>query len=397
MATATLPVLALVLALALQVVAYGPLPTVRRRQTRQVRVVRALWGNKYSEFSKRERDPLEVALEEARVKEASARREERLRGTTVPIQVDAHVHMDAGTGMRKGKAKAKAKAADGSSSSSSYASVASAGSKSGKLSLSSPIHRTAESIVPTDAFTFGYMEIGKVLGPHGIKGEVKIKFESDFTQARVAAGETLFVKRPNRRTPRPITVAEGRPATDGVYLIKFTGIASRSMARALRDFSVYTRAEARPELGSDEYLIRDLVGAEVWNLDAAENEDALVGTVEGVVPPDELCSPSVAQFMHAMLEVRVYASKNKELVLIPLVPAIVSSVERGGAGMGVDEGAIARVNIHPPSGLLDLTYTETVRVSLRGFLPACATISDDGRTQLFRYREDERREKTRNK
>lgn len=359
--------------------------------------MRALRGNKYSEFSKGERDPLEVAMEEARVKEAGARREERLRGTTVPIQVDTHVHRDAGTGRRKGKtkAKAKAKAADGSSSSSS--SAASAGSKSGKSSLSSSIHRAPESIIPTDAFTFGYVEIGKVLGPHGIKGEVKIKFESDFTQTRVAAGETLFVKRPNRRTPRPITISEGRPATDGVYLIKFTGIASRCMAQALRDFSVYTRAEARPELSSDEYLIRDLVGAEVWNLDAAEDEDALVGTVEGVVPPDELCSPNVAQFMHAMLEVRVHASEEKELVLIPLVPAIVPSVERGEAGAGVDEGAIARVNVHPPVGLLDLTYTETVRVSVRGFLPARATISDDGRTQLFRYRKDERREKTRNK
>jgi len=216
------------------------------------------------------------------------------------------------------------------------------------------------------------------LGAHGIKGEVKLKLESDFAEVRVAAGQTLFVRRPNRRTPRPIEVTAGRAAADDVHLVKFRGVASRSMAQALKGFMVYTRKEWRPQLEDDEYLIRDFIGAAVWNLDHPDGP-MRVGLVHGVVPPDELCSPSVAKFMHAMLEVRVqeFGAGDKELLLVPLVPSIVLAVERDGYSQ-----AITKVNIKPPPGLLDLTYTEKKRVSIRGFLPALATISDEDRAQL---------------
>jgi hypothetical protein len=118
-----------------------------------------------------------------------------------------------------------------------------------------------------------------------------------------------------------------------------------------------------------------------------------VGTVAGVVPPDELCSPAAAKLMHAMLEIRLVrapgppaalptdavdrgAEKDGDgdgddddddadapLCLVPLVPSIVAHVD------------VARrlLVLTPPAGLLDLTYVEKKKTAaLRGFLPEVA-------------------------
>jgi len=51
------------------------------------RKVVSVWGNKYSKFSKKERDPLEVAIAKDELAKQGRESKETLRGTTVPVPV----------------------------------------------------------------------------------------------------------------------------------------------------------------------------------------------------------------------------------------------------------------------------------------------------------------------
>lgn len=278
--------------------------------------------NKYSKFSKKESmDPLEEAIAKANLLEVSRLMalQASSRGTTVPTVA-------------------------------------------GSTNISNTLNKqdcfqniSISNIVPSDPYTFGYIRIGSIINVHGVKGELKIKFETDFIETRIKANSVLFVKKPNRLSPRPIKVMSGRKQVDDMYLIFFDGITTRMTAAALKGYEVFVKSSDHPTLNVDEYLIRDLVGLHCYLTDSLEYPVAIV---EGVVPPDELCSHAVASLMHSMLEVRKIGTK--ELSLIPFVPEIVLSVD-----------LISRkIVLNPPKGLLEISYEEKqTKVAIKGFLP----------------------------
>ena len=247
-----------------------------------------------------------------------------------------------------------------------------------KQANSSVSFGNVSNIVPSDPFTFGYIRIGSIIGPHGVKGELKAKLETDFAESRISPKSVLYIKKTNRLAPRPITVQFGRRQVDDMYLLSFEDITTRTGAMVLKNYEIFVKSADRPELGRDEYLIRDLVGLQCHLVNekagkiaieagggaeagvVATAKGPMVGVVVGVVPPDELCSPAVAALMHSMLEVRKAGSK--ELVLVPLVPSIVVSVD-------LVQGTIL---LDPPKGLLEVTYLEKEKIVLKGFLPEVA-------------------------
>ena len=223
------------------------------------------------------------------------------------------------------------------------------------------------NIIPADPFTFGYVKIGVILGSHGVKGEVKIQLETDFGDYRIQPGNILFIKRPNRRSPRPITILSGRMTTNNIYLVSFHGIEDRIAANVLRNYNVYGRNDDIPRLMDDEYMIRDLVDLECYHHRDVNNSDALpIGIVAGVVTPDELCdTPSISKLMHSMLEIRKIGDSasigSDDFCLVPLVKEIVTNINLKSK----------RIYLDPPEGLLELGYKEVKKYTLRGFLPAC--------------------------
>jgi 16S rRNA processing protein RimM len=156
-----------------------------------------------------------------------------------------------------------------------------------------------------------------------------------------------------------------------MFLISIQGIVNRLSAAVFKQYSVYIRADNRPKLNSNEYLIRDLVGLKCFVAPSV----LPFGIVVGVVTPDELCEGSAAALMHSMLEVKLQPSG--ALCLIPLVPAIVLEVDLERGQLLVD----------PPTGLLELTYAPSeVNKALRGFLPGRATgITEEERRYLVRH------------
>lgn len=241
-----------------------------------------------------------------------------------------------------------------------------------------------KAIDPYDPTTYGYTELGTILGPHGVHGLLKIAAVTDFPE-RLCKPGIRHLKAQNRRSPREIRLLEGRHRLKNEYLIKFEGISDRNEAVKLRGSTLFARQEERPEdLGEDEYLVTDLVGLDVqlvtgYGEDDIEDEDVesddgdvgdsssmggkFVGVIRGVVLAEEMCSiPGLGQ---DLLEVVLPRGKlgtpswRDELVLIPLVPSIVPTVD-------IERGL---VYIDPPGGLLDLTYVNEETVRIKGFLP----------------------------
>ena len=233
------------------------------------------------------------------------------------------------------------------------------------------------SIDPYDPATYGYTELGTILGPHGVLGQLKVAGVTDFPERLCNAG-VRHLKYPNRRSPRSINLLSGKKVANEQYIITLEGIGDREGAAKLRGATLYARQEERPNaIEDDEYLVRELVGLEVFldddslesdtNNEDDTDEDAAsrryVGKVAAIVLAEEMCA--IPELGQDLLEITLprgpgaTPSADDELVLVPFVPQIVTGVD-------MEDGA---VYIDPPIGLLDLTYVREEKLRIRGFLP----------------------------
>ena len=128
------------------------------------------------------------------------------------------------------------------------------------------------------------LEVGRVVKPHGIRGEVAVEAITNRPEARFVAGSVLSSDR------GPLEVLSGRPH-QGRWLVTFSGVADRNGAEALR--GLVLRAEPLDEEGA--LWVHELIGAEVVGVDGRSHgvveaveanpaSDLLVLTGERLVP-----------------------------------------------------------------------------------------------------------------
>lgn len=221
-------------------------------------------------------------------------------------------------------------------------------------------------INPYDPTTFGYTEIGRVTGAHGVHGWLKVRATTDFPRQRLCTpGSIRHLKPHNKRAPRQVVLLQGKHRLEDEYLIQLQNVTDRDEAAQLRGAVLYVRQEDKvvetrttiEQNTTEEYIVSDLVNMQV--LDQQTNH--VIGKVAGVVLGDEMCSiPGLGQdLLEVTLQKGPMASWRDELVLVPLVPQIVPVVNLSQGQIWID----------PPAGLLDLTYFRQERVRLKGFLP----------------------------
>lgn len=138
------------------------------------------------------------------------------------------------------------------------------------------------------------VRVGRVVKPHGIRGEVVVEPSGD-TLGELAAGDVILVGGNER------AVVGMRPH-QGRLLLTLDGCEDRNAAEALRDAAVEVQPEALPELGPHEWYVEDIVG---WQL--CDAESGPVGRIEGVVDgavhdyvevgPDGLLVPLVQEWL----------------------------------------------------------------------------------------------------
>lgn len=192
-----------------------------------------------------------------------------------------------------------------------------------------------------------WLEVGTIVAPQGLDGEVRVYSDSDFPERFEEPG-VRWLLYPGEREPRAIELLSGRyVAGKGLYVVEFAGVEDRNQAEALRGCKLMVRKCDRPILGEDEYHVSDLVGLEVFMQASGES----IGIVVDVIPAgNDLLEVNLHQGVGASdleeqkTKSNVQNIKSSKTVLIPFVKAIVPVVN-------LETGC---VEITPPLGLLEL-------------------------------------------
>jgi 16S rRNA processing protein RimM len=172
-----------------------------------------------------------------------------------------------------------------------------------------------------------WLEIGKIVAPQGLLGEVRVYPNTDFPERFLEPGQR-WLKRSPQAEPEPIELLYGRYlAGKGLYVIQLAGVENREQAESLRNCQLLVPESDRLPLEAGEFHVLDLLGLEVFLQDSQE----LLGTVKDVLPAG-----------NDLLEVQLAHPQKQATVLIPFVEAIVPVVDLERR----------RIEITPPPGLI---------------------------------------------
>jgi 16S rRNA processing protein RimM len=172
----------------------------------------------------------------------------------------------------------------------------------------------------------GYLIVGAVQKPHGIKGELFVRVETDHPDDVFGAGRVLLLgDAQGRPSGGTLTVERARPFKGGLLLKTAEHTGRDGAIEELRGASLLIdEAEARP-LAEDEAFVHQLVGLRV------EAAGEGVGTVADVY------ETAAGWYLGVRRE-------GKQELLVPFVRELVRRVDPA-AGV---------VEVELPAGLLDL-------------------------------------------
>jgi 16S rRNA processing protein RimM len=162
--------------------------------------------------------------------------------------------------------------------------------------------------------------VGRVVKPHGLRGEVVVRLSSDVSD-RLVAGVRVWIDGVES-TVATAREHQGRP------LIRFAHVPDRTAAELLRGAVV--EAEPIDAVELDTYLVSELIGVPV-----VDGDGALLGTVSALVD-----MPAIAGY--DLLEV---TAPDGRTWLLPAADELVEAVE--------DDDGLRLVAAELPEGLVD--------------------------------------------
>ena len=185
-----------------------------------------------------------------------------------------------------------------------------------------------------DPSTFGFQELGKVVGAHGVRGSLRVDAPSavDVEMALSAAG-LRYLRLASRRTPRPVVVASCRElkrfGATVRYVVALKGLNEREEAARLAGAVLYRRDEDT-EATVEAYE----PSTKLEGLSVVDEHGGSVGVVWDVLDPNE-----GAALAAPLLELELEETRH---CLVPLDPTCVE----------VYEGEVVLLN----TALLDLAF-----------------------------------------
>jgi 16S rRNA processing protein RimM len=138
----------------------------------------------------------------------------------------------------------------------------------------------------------GNVRVGRIVGTHGLKGEIKVEVQTDFIE-RLDVGRRLRLK------GDWVTVEHAREHK-GKLLLFITGIDHIDKAEALQWEYLESPEAERPELDEDEYVTADLVGLDVFTVSGeglGPVKDVLLMPAHDVLVVGEILIPAVKHFV----------------------------------------------------------------------------------------------------
>lgn len=168
-----------------------------------------------------------------------------------------------------------------------------------------------------------FLNVGKIVNTHGIRGEVRVISQTDFPEERYRKGQRLTLFRENK-APLELTVA-GHRKHKNFDLLTFEGYPTINDVEPLRDGILKVSKDELSELTENEYYYHEIIGLTVIDEQARE-----LGKIK------EILSPGAN-------DVWVVQRKGKKDALIPYIESVVKQID-------LDKG---EVYIEIPEGLLD--------------------------------------------
>lgn len=205
-----------------------------------------------------------------------------------------------------------------------------------------------------------WIEIGRIVAPQGLKGDIRVYPSSDFPERFTEPGKRWLLS-PAQIEPRSIELLRGRYLpSKGLYVIELAGIENREQAEALRNSQLLIEQGDRPQLEVDEFYVPDLIGLTVIN----QLNRKVIGKVISIIfAGNDLLevekistdTPTISKVVEDNLQQKSRKSRRirhqkktqspkSKNILIPFVKAIVPIVNF--------EQSIIEIN--PPEGLIDL-------------------------------------------
>lgn len=199
-----------------------------------------------------------------------------------------------------------------------------------------------------------WIEIGTIVAPQGLYGELRVYPNSDFPERFLREG-TRWLQNPDTGDIEAIELLGGRyiPGKN-LYVIALEDIEDRSSAEALRDYTILVPKSDRPELAEGEFHVADLINLEVYLQQTKENigivtdifntgHDLLEVTLHKQPELETVKNPDLSQISRRSKRKKYKQKKIKPVtILIPFVTEIVPLVD-------IENN---RIEINPPEGLL---------------------------------------------
>ncbi len=167
-----------------------------------------------------------------------------------------------------------------------------------------------------------YIQIGKIINTHGLKGELKIESWSDFDEIRYRKGKMVYILQNGEYHPfkvRSFRLHKGFP------LVTLEGILHINLAEQFKNCVICMNADDRHALPAGEFYADELIG-----MTAEDEEGRTIGTVT-----------AVEETRGAQKNLRIRMAEGKEF-LLPDIPFFVLHID--------PENKIIR--IHMDEGLL---------------------------------------------
>ena len=163
-----------------------------------------------------------------------------------------------------------------------------------------------------------YLEIGKVVSTHGLRGELRVDPWCDSPQF-LCQFKTLYLKKGETKLS-----VSSRPHKT-IAIVKAKGIDTIEEAEKLRGKVLYiNRSDAK--LAPGEYFIQDLMGLDVINIDTTENYGKMTDVLKT-----------------GANDVYQVTDKDKKDYLIPVIDDVVKEIDINGG----------KVLIKPLKGIFD--------------------------------------------
>ncbi len=162
-----------------------------------------------------------------------------------------------------------------------------------------------------------YLAVGRIVAPHGVRGEVEVEIHTDFPQ-RFAPEARFFVG----ERKAEMVVEQVRPFKKRL-LIKFREIPDRTTAERWRGAWIHVPTEEAWPLEEGEYYEFQIIGLDVWT-----DEGEYLGIVDHIIytgandvyvvqgPRGEILLPAIE---HVIREIDL----DEERITVHLLPGLV--------------------------------------------------------------------------